>query len=225
MRARRSVLRVQADEPSAVQSDAVLIELDEGRARGRAVEALLSGRWEGRARAVRVNDLSTRHTYRDVIEVVEGAGRHLDTLVLPRVTGPDQVAWLDVLLTQVETTMGLEVGRIGIEPVVETGSGLVHAAGIAAGPRVAALVLAPLADLGLRGDAGDAGAAGDAALLTVRAAASAAGVPAVLGGGADLRAAARLGFDGAWVHDQAGVDLAHEVISERSHVSRLATGE
>nr|BFE83397.1 hypothetical protein GCM10020093_059980 [Planobispora longispora] len=36
--------------------------------------ALREGDWSGKVRVVRVNDLGTQWTYRDVIEVVEGAG-------------------------------------------------------------------------------------------------------------------------------------------------------
>ena len=37
--------------------------------------ALNEGGWDGKVRTVRVNDWTTAWTYRDVIEVVEGAGR------------------------------------------------------------------------------------------------------------------------------------------------------
>ena len=239
MRARRSVLAVPGGDPHKLEkakgfaTDAVFLDLedavapaDKARARGHVVDALVSGGWGDRVRTVRVNGLATKHTYRDVIEVVEGAGRHLDAIVLPKVTGPEQVAWRDVLLTQIETTMGYEPGGIGIEAQVETGAGLVWAADIAAAsPRVTSLVFGPgdfAADLGM--PAPFVGAepfpgAFDAVLLGIRAAASSAGVLAVDGPWqrvADLdgfraraQRSAALGFDGTWVLHPSQVEVAH----------------
>ncbi len=243
MRARRSVLAVPGSDPHKLEkakgltSDAVFLDLedavapaDKARARGHVVDALTSGGWGDRARTVRVNDLSTKHTYRDVIEVVEGAGRHLDAIVLPKVTGPDHVVWLDLLLTQIETTMGLEPGGIGIEPQVETAAGLLWASDIAgASPRVTSLVFGPgdfAADLGLASEFVGAEpfvGAFNSALLTIRAAATSAGVMAVDGpwqrvgdlDGFRARAtrSAQLGFDGTWVIHPSQVEVAHEVFT------------
>ncbi len=49
----------------------------------------------------------------------------------------EQVVWLDTLLTQIEKTMGYEVGRIGIEAQIENALGLINVDAIAAAsPRV-----------------------------------------------------------------------------------------
>ena len=69
--------------------------------------ALNEGDWAGKTRVVRVNDLTTPWTYRDVIEVVEGAGANLDCIMLPKVQTAAQVQWLDLTLTQIEKTIGL----------------------------------------------------------------------------------------------------------------------
>ena len=66
-----------------------------------------------------MNDWTTPWTYRDVVEVVEGAGANLDCIMLPKVQTAEQVVALDLLLTQIERTVGLEVGRIGIEAQIE----------------------------------------------------------------------------------------------------------
>jgi citrate lyase subunit beta/citryl-CoA lyase len=75
------------------------------------VAALNEGGWGERIRVVRVNDWTTEWTYRDVTEVVEGAGANLDAIMLPKVQTPQQVVALDLLLTQIEKAMGHEVGR------------------------------------------------------------------------------------------------------------------
>ena len=54
-------------------------------ARENIVAALNKGDWAGKTRVVRVNDWTTQWTYRDVIEVVEGAGANLDCMMLPKV--------------------------------------------------------------------------------------------------------------------------------------------
>ena len=83
-------------------------------------------------------------TYRDVIEVVEGAGANLDCIMLPKVQTAEQVVALDLLLTQIETTMGYEVGRIGIEAQIENALGLINVDAIAtASPRVETIIFGP----------------------------------------------------------------------------------
>src|SRR6201999_1351888 len=100
-------------------------------ARKNIVAALNEGGWGDKIRAVRVNDLTTQWTYRDVIEIVEGAGPNLDCIMLPKVQNAAQVATLDTLLTQIEKTMGFEVGRIGIEVQIENAQGLIAVDAIA----------------------------------------------------------------------------------------------
>ena len=68
----------------------------------------------GRHVTVRVNGWESPWTYGDVIEVVTGAGAAIDALVLPKTQSAAQVQALDLLLTQVEHTAGLPVGRIGL---------------------------------------------------------------------------------------------------------------
>ena len=59
--------------------------------------------------------MTDRETHTDVIDVVSAAGAHLDVIVLPKVTDAIQVHALDLLLTQLERTLGLPVGRIGVD--------------------------------------------------------------------------------------------------------------
>jgi citrate lyase beta subunit len=88
--------------------------------------------------AVRVNDAATRWAYRAVVEVVAAAGRGLDAIILPKVTDPGHVVWLDLLLGQIEQDTGDEAGRIGIEAQIEDARGLAKVDEIAAAPAPAA---------------------------------------------------------------------------------------
>ncbi|MEU5904223.1 CoA ester lyase [Micromonospora sp. NPDC047467] len=156
-RPRRSCLAVPGSsvkmlgKAQGLPADQVFLDLEDAvaplakpDARKNIVAALNEGDWAGKTRVVRVNDLTTPWTYRDVIEVVEGAGANLNCIMLPKVQTAEQVHWLDLLLTQIEKTLGLEVGRIGIEAQIENAAGLVNVDAIAgASPRVETIIFGP----------------------------------------------------------------------------------
>ena len=87
---------------------------------------------------------TTPWAYRDVIAVTEGAPGAVDTLILPKVSDPGAVVWLDVLLGQLERSAGLAPRRIGIEAQIEDAAGLAAVEAIAAAsPRLVSLVFGP----------------------------------------------------------------------------------
>ncbi len=111
--------------------DEVMLDLEDSvapdakpGARELAVAALRAGGWNGKLVAVRVNDVTTPWAYQDVIAVAEAAPGAVDTLILPKVSDPAAVVWLDVLLGQLERAAGLAPGRIGIEAQIEDAAGL-----------------------------------------------------------------------------------------------------
>jgi citrate lyase subunit beta / citryl-CoA lyase len=246
-RPRRSSLTVPAANPRFlarsrdVGVDEVIVDLEDSaapavkdQARDAAVAALREGGWGKRIVAVRVNDATSRWAYRDVIAVVEGAGEALDVIVLPKVTGQAQIAWLDLLLGQLERATGLPPGRIGIEAQIEDAAGLRDVDAIAtASARLRALIYGPgdlSASLGTRslviGGQPPGYAGGDAyhyVLVRILVAARAAGVAAIDGPYAaiddldGLRAAATssaaLGFDGKWVLHPSQADIVNEAFT------------
>ena len=157
LRPRRSCLAVPGSNPRFLEkaqglpADQVFLDLEDAcaplvkeSARHAIVDALNNGDWAGKTRVVRVNDWTTHWTYRDVITVVEGAGPNLDCVMLPKVADAAQVTALDLLLTQIEKTMGLEAGRIGIEAQIENATGLVNVEAIAASsPRLETIIFGP----------------------------------------------------------------------------------
>src|SRR6476659_6535977 len=157
MRARRSCHAVPGSNPrflekaQGLDSDQVFLDIEDSvapiakpDARKNIVEVLNTGDWGTRVKTVRVNDWTTQWTYKDVIEVVEGAGANLDCIMLPKVQTAAQVQALDTLLTQIETTMGYEVGKIGIEAQIENALGLINVDDIAtASPRVETIIFGP----------------------------------------------------------------------------------
>ena len=187
------------------------------------VAAALDDRWRGpgeRLIAVRINGATSPWAYRDVIQIVERSGANLDAIVLPKVSGPDQVVWLDILLSQVERAAGLTPGGIAIEAQIEDAAGLAAVDQIAvASARLAALVFGPadfMASLGMWsltiGSQPDGYAGGDAfhyAHLRILVAARAAGLQAIdgpyaaigdlAGLGSAATSVAAVGYDGKWV--------------------------
>ena len=156
IRLTRSMLFVPASRPDMIEkatrsaADAICLDLEdavapESKAASRAhiVQALQTLDFGGRVRMVRVNALDTEFAYRDVIEVVERAGAQIDLIMLPKVQSPQDLHFLDTLLTQIEMHMGLP-HRIGIEAQIESASGFLWAREIAqSSPRLEALIFGP----------------------------------------------------------------------------------
>jgi citrate lyase subunit beta/citryl-CoA lyase len=157
LRSRRSCHAVPGSNPrflekaQGLDSDQVFLDIEDSvapiakpEARKNIVDVLNTGDWGNRVRTVRVNDWTTEWTYKDVIEVVEGAGANLDCIMLPKVQTAEQVVALDTLLTQIEKTMGYEVGKIGIEAQIENALGLINVDAIAtASARVETIIFGP----------------------------------------------------------------------------------
>jgi citrate lyase subunit beta/citryl-CoA lyase len=222
---RRSELSCPGSSPQMMakaagsDADQVIFDLEDGcavsqkvAARKTVIEALRTLDLGGKLRAYRVNGLPTPYCYRDVIEVVEAAGNHLDVMILPKINDAADVRFFDQLLTQVELNNGLKIGHIRLEAMIESAKGVLHAEAIATSTsRLSGLIF------GLVDFAGDIGAQEvgaeqffyyNYAKAKVITAARAAGLTAVDGvtlAVRDLEAcrrdgemAARMGFDGKW---------------------------
>jgi len=249
LRSRRSNLAVPGSSPKMLDkarglpADQIFMDLEDSvapiakeDARKNVVAALNEGGYEGKVRTIRVNDLTTQWTYRDVTEVVEGAGPNLDCIMLPKVQTPEQVYWLDTTLTQIEKTMGFEVGRIGIEAQIENALGLVNVDRIAAASqRVETIIFGPadfMASINMKslvvGEQPPGYIEGDAyhyILMRILMAARAHDKQAIDGPYLQIRdvdgytrvaeRSAALGFDGKWVLHPGQVDAANEVYSPK----------
>jgi citrate lyase subunit beta/citryl-CoA lyase len=247
LRSRRSCLAVPGsstkmlDKAQDLPADQVFLDLEDAvapdakeGARKNVVDALNTGDWAGKTRVVRVNDLTTHWTYRDVIAVVEGAGGQLDCVMLPKVQSAAQVTWLDLTLTQIEKTLGLQVGRIGIEAQIETAQGLINVNDIAfASPRIETIIFGPadfMASINMKslvvGEQPPGYDVGDAyhhILMSILMAARAHDKQAIDGPYLQIKdvdgfrrvagRSAALGFDGKWVLHPGQIEAANEVYS------------
>ncbi len=226
-----------ADEVFLDLEDAVAPEA-KASARTQVAAALAADGWAGQLRGVRVNDWTTPWTYADVIEVVStvaSVGASIDLIVLPKVTEVAHVQALDLLLSQLESTHGLEPGRIGIEAQIENAQGLTNVDAIAAGPRVQALVLGPgdmaaslnmrTLEVGGQPDGYDIGDAHHHVLMRILIAARSRGINAIDGPYVKVRdvdgfrrvagRSAALGYDGKWVLHPDQIEAGNEIFSPR----------
>lgn len=145
-RLQRSELAVPASNPAMIEkalasdADYVFLDLedavtpaDKPQARKNAIEALNDLDWKssGKTVSVRINGLDTHYMYRDVVDVIEQAGRHLHTVLVPKVGVAADLYAVDMMLTQIETAMKIE-HRIGLEALIETAIGMANVEQIAA---------------------------------------------------------------------------------------------
>ena len=144
-RVQRSELAVPGSNPKmfekALHSDVdfVFLDLEDAVApddkeveRKNVIEALKDLDWQGNGKtvSVRINSIDTHYMYKDVVEVVEQAGEHLDTILLPKAGTASDIYMLSAMLNQIETAKGLKK-RIGIEVLIETTLGMANVMDIA----------------------------------------------------------------------------------------------
>ena len=139
MGATRSLLAVPASNRKMVEkalasdADAVFLDLEDAvapdekaGARKDVVWALGELDWRDRPKLVRVNALDTRWFYRDLVEVVEGAGGALDAVMVPKVNRAEDLHAVAVLLDGIELNTDLEVGSVRVEAQIEGAEGLAN---------------------------------------------------------------------------------------------------
>jgi citrate lyase subunit beta / citryl-CoA lyase len=227
----------------ASEADGVFLDLedavapdDKADARKGVASALRELDWRGRPTLYRVNALDTPFFYRDLIEVVQEAGDHLDAVMVPKVNGREDLHVVATLLTQLELATGLERGKIRVEAQVESAEGLANVDAIARatdrlealhfGPGdFAASLRMPQTSIGVMDEWDDAysGHRFHYVMQRIVVAARAAGVRALDGPVADygneegLRrsclVARSLGFDGKWCIHPAQIRPVNEVFS------------
>ena len=137
-RLQRSELAVPGSSPKmfekALNSDAdyVFLDLEDAvspndkvAARANVVKALNEINWrdKGKTISVRINSLDTHYMYSDLVELVEQAGKNIDTILVPKVGTASDVYMVDCLLTQIETNKKIQ-NKIGIECLIETALGM-----------------------------------------------------------------------------------------------------
>ena len=153
-RLQRSELAVPGSNPSMIQkaadsaADYVFLDLEDAvapldkiAARKNIIEALNDIDWKakGKTISIRINGLDTHYMYRDVVEIVEQAGQHLDTILVPKVGVPADLYMVEAMCNQIEQAKGF-THKIGLEALIETALGMANVEAIAqASPRLEAM--------------------------------------------------------------------------------------
>ncbi len=145
VRLQRSELAVPGANPKMIAkaadsgADYVFLDLedavapaDKEPARKNIIDALNEIDWRGKGKtiSVRINGIDTHYMYRDVVDVLEQAGSHLDTILIPKVGTPCDVYMVDAMVSQIEEAKGIE-HKIGLEVLIETALGMANVEAIA----------------------------------------------------------------------------------------------
>ena len=119
-------------------ADVVMLDLedavapaDKERARENIIGALQELDWSRTSVSLRINGLDTHWCYRDVVDVIEQAGEHVDMVLIPKVGSAADVHFVATLLDQIEATRGLP-DKLGITVLIETARGMHNVDEIAA---------------------------------------------------------------------------------------------
>jgi citrate lyase subunit beta/citryl-CoA lyase len=131
-------------------ADEVFIDLEDSvapgekeAARKNVIAALSDNDFGDKTVVVRINGVYTHWCYRDIIEIVEPAGQHIDCIMIPKVQHPSDVTFVADLLRMIEETNGFE-RKIGLEAQIENAPGLTNADAIAAASdRLETLIFGP----------------------------------------------------------------------------------
>ena len=254
-RLQRSELAVPGSNPAMIDkaagsaADYVFLDMedavapgDKAQARKNIIHALRDIDWKssGKTISIRINGLDTRYMYRDVVDVLEQAGAHLDTILVPKVGVPGDLYMVEALCSQIEQAMGYR-HPIGLEALIETALGMANVEAIAGcSARLEALHFG-VADYaascrartvvigGLNPDY--PGDQWHAALSRMTVACRAYGLRAIDGPFGDIkdpdsyllaaRRAAALGLEGKWAIHPSQIALANDVFSpQESEVAR-----
>ena len=246
-RLQRSELAVPGSNPSMIDkaadsaADYVFLDLEDAvapadkiPARKNIIEALNDIDWQakGKTVSIRINGLDTHYMYRDVVEILEQAGQHLDTILVPKVGVPADLYMVEAMCNQIEQAKGFS-HKIGLEALIETALGMANVEAIAqASPRLEAMHFG-VADYsascrartvvigGLNPDY--PGDQWHAALSRMTVACRAYGLRAIDGPFGDFndpdayvaaaKRAAALGLEGKWAIHPSQIELANDVFS------------
>ena len=145
LRAKVADLITQVDVVLGNLEDAIPADAKEAARLG-FIDMAQKNEFGGTGLWTRVNALNSPWALDDITQIVAGVGQKLDVLMLPKVEGPWDIAYLDQLLAQLEAKQG--IGKpILIHAILETAEGVKNVEAIAtASPRMHGMSLGP-ADL------------------------------------------------------------------------------
>jgi malyl-CoA/(S)-citramalyl-CoA lyase len=103
---------------------------DKPAARANVIRAINEIDWGAKTLSVRINGLDTEFWYRDIVEILEQAGERIDLFMIPKAGNAKDIYAVDALCSAIEMAKGRRK-QVGLEVIIETAAGFVHAEAIA----------------------------------------------------------------------------------------------
>lgn len=138
-RVRRSCLAVPGSNPKMLEkaqglnADEIFFDLEDAvaptakeGARKNIVEWLNKGEWGDKTIVVRINGVTTEWCEQDVAEIVEGGGRRLDCIMIPKNEDAAGIRHVENLIEKAQANAGITDRRIGLELLIESAAGLTY---------------------------------------------------------------------------------------------------
>ncbi|MBK7865920.1 MAG: CoA ester lyase [Ignavibacteriales bacterium] len=144
MKLRRSILSVPGhlagmhQKAAGSSADVIMLDLEDSvplalkeEARQQVVTSINSLDWGNKNLSIRINQPGGQFAHRDILEIIPKCGGKLNSIVIPKVSTPADVHFIDKLLEGLEAEFNL-ANKIALEPSIEDPLGLENVSEIAA---------------------------------------------------------------------------------------------
>lgn len=122
---------------AASNADVVMLDLEDSvplaekeNARLTVINSVNSLDWGGKLLSIRINQPGNRFAYRDIIEIIPKCAERLSSVVIPKVSTPADIHFVERLLESLEDEHGI-TNRLSLEPSIEDPLGLENVSEIA----------------------------------------------------------------------------------------------
>ncbi len=141
---RRSILSVPGhlagmhQKAAGSTADVIMLDLEDSvplshkeEARQQVVKSINSLEWGNKNLSIRINQIGGQFAHRDLLETIPLCGEKINSIVIPKVSTPADVHFVDKLIEGLEAEFHLK-NRIALEPSIEDPLGLENVSEIAA---------------------------------------------------------------------------------------------
>ncbi len=141
---RRSILSVPGhlagmhQKAAGSAADVIMLDLEDSvpllhkeEARQQVVTSINSLDWGNKILSIRINQPGGQFAHTDILEIIPDCGGRLNSIVIPKVSTPADVHFIDKLLEGLEVEFNLST-KIALEPSIEDPLGLENVSEIAA---------------------------------------------------------------------------------------------
>jgi citrate lyase subunit beta/citryl-CoA lyase/malyl-CoA/(S)-citramalyl-CoA lyase len=119
-------------------ADVIMLDLEDSvplshkeEARQQVVTSINSLDWGNKKLSIRINQPGGQFAHRDILEIIPRCGEKLNSIVIPKVSTPADVYFVDKLLEGLESEFNI-TNKIALEPSIEDPLGLDNVSEIAA---------------------------------------------------------------------------------------------